>query len=151
MKNYPFCPFNVLAKKVVSGLFCANLWPFWPNFLRYELQICLLKTYINFDIHTKFEVNQTQTGHSIPQKIQKLTKVAISQNPILHKCHSPKSLLLLHFLMNLSETFRINVKMNWRHINLNWLVIVGRYLQGFSHQQKTKWTDHEYHLPLHSS
>ena len=41
--------------------------------------------------------------------------MAISQNPILPKCHSPKSLLLLHFSMNLSETFRINVNMDFAH------------------------------------
>ena len=46
------------------------------------------------------------------KKLQKLTKVAISQNPILPKCHSPKSLLLLHFSMNLSETFRIDVNLS---------------------------------------
>ena len=52
-----------------------------------------------------------------PNKLQKLTKVAISQNPILPKCHSPKSILLLHFSMNLSETFRINVNMDFAHTN----------------------------------
>ena len=51
------------------------------------------------------------------KKLQKLTKVAISQNPILSKCHSPKSLLLLHFSMNLSETFRIDVNMDFAHTN----------------------------------
>ena len=30
--------------------------------------------HINFDIQTKFEVNQTQIGHSIPKKLQKITK-----------------------------------------------------------------------------
>ena len=51
------------------------------------------------------------------KKLQKLTKVAISQNPILSKCHSPKSLLQLHFSMNLSETFRIDVNMDFAHTN----------------------------------
>ena len=27
--------------------------------------------YINFDIQTNFEVNQTQIGHSIPKNVQK--------------------------------------------------------------------------------
>ena len=49
--------------------------------------------------------------------LQKLTKVAISQNPILPKCHSPKSLLLLHFSINLPETLRINVNTNFAHTN----------------------------------
>ena len=47
--------------------------------------------------------------------LQKITKMAISQNPILPKCHSPKSLLLIHFLMNLSETFRISVNIDFAH------------------------------------
>ena len=33
--------------------------------------------YINFDIKTFFEVNQTQIWPLYPQKLQKLTKVAI--------------------------------------------------------------------------
>ena len=70
-----------------------------------DFKLVLPNIYINIDIQTKFEVYQTQIGHSIPKKLQKLTKVVISQNPILPKCHSPKSLLLLHFSMNLSETF----------------------------------------------
>ena len=75
----------------------------------------LRSIHINFDIQTKPEVNQTQIGHSIPKKLQKLTKVAISQNSILPKCHSPKSLLLQHFSMNFSKTFRINVNIDFAH------------------------------------
>ena len=33
------------------------------------------------------------------------------------KCHSPESLLLLHFSINLSETFRIDVNMDFAHTN----------------------------------
>ena len=76
--------------------------------------------YINFNIQTKFEANQTNIGCFIPKK---LTKMAISQNPILPKCHSPKSLLLLHFFMNLYETFRINVNMYFAHTNRSWFLI----------------------------
>ena len=71
-----------------------------------NIKFVLPSIYINFDIQTTFEVNQTQIGHSIPKENPKLTKVAISQNQILPKCHSPKSLLLLHFSINFSETFR---------------------------------------------
>ena len=46
-----------------------------------------------------------------------LTKMAISQNPILPEGNSPKSLLLLNFSMNLSETVRINVNMKFAHTN----------------------------------
>ena len=70
-----------------------------------------------FTLTLIYKVNQTQIGYSIPKKLQKLTKVAISQNHILPKCHSPKSLLLLHFSMNLSETFRIDVNMDFAHTN----------------------------------
>ena len=82
-----------------------------------DFKLVLPSIYINFDIQTKFEVNQTQIGYSISKKLQKLTKVAISQNHILPKCHSPKSLLLLHFSMNLSETFRIDVNMDFAPTN----------------------------------
>ena len=88
-----------------------------------DFKLVLPRIYINFDIQTKFEVNQTQIGYSIPKKLQKLTKVAISQNPILPKCHSPKSLLLLHFSMNLSETFRIDVNMDFAHTNYSRFLI----------------------------
>ena len=54
---------------------------------------------------------------SISKKLQKLTKVAISQNPIFPKCHSPKSLLLHYCSMNFSEAFRINVNMDFAHTN----------------------------------
>ena len=39
--------------------------------------------------------------------------MAISQNAILAKFQSTKSLLLLHFSINLSETFRIDVNMDF--------------------------------------
>ena len=35
-KNKQECP----GSKVVSGLFWALSWLFWPHFLRYRLQIC---------------------------------------------------------------------------------------------------------------
>ena len=59
---------------------------------------------------TKLEINWTQIDHF---SLQKPTKMAISQIPILPKCQSPKSLLLLHFSMNLTETFRIDVNMDF--------------------------------------
>ena len=52
-----------------------------------------------------------------PTMLQKITKMAISQNHILPKCHSPKNLLPLNFSMNLSEAFRINVNMDFAHNN----------------------------------
>ena len=73
---------------------------FWDMNFKFVLPFI----YINFDIQTKFEVNQTQ-----------ISQIATSQNPILPKCHTPKNLLLLHFSMNLSETFRIMVNMDFAH------------------------------------
>ena len=78
-----------------------------------DFKFVLTSCYITFDIQTNFEVNETQIGHSIPKNTPKITIMAISQNPIMPKCHSPKSLLLLHFSMNLSESFRINVNMEF--------------------------------------
>ena len=60
-----------------------------------DFKFVLPSIYINFDIQTNFKVNQTQIGHSIPKNTPKNTIMAISENPILPKCHSPKSLLLL--------------------------------------------------------
>ena len=36
-----------------------------------NFKFVLPNIYINFDIQTKFEVNQTQTSHSIPKKTPK--------------------------------------------------------------------------------
>ena len=89
-------PINVQAQKwhlayfvPIDGHFGQMFWDM--NFI-----------YINFNIQTKFEVNQTQIGHSIlsQNKLQNIPKIALSQNPILPKLYSPKSLLLLHFSIN---------------------------------------------------
>ena len=66
--------------------------------------------FINIKVQAHLEVNWTQINHFI---LQKNTKLAISQNDILAKCQSPKSLLFLHFSMNLSETFRIDVNIDF--------------------------------------
>ena len=69
--------------------------------------------YINFDTQTNFEVNQTQISHFIPKN-----------NPKNQQCghylktpFCPSVIHLLHFSMNLSETFRINVNMDVAHTN----------------------------------
>ena len=64
----------------------------------------------NVKWQTPLEVNWTQIDQL---SLQKNTKMAISQNAILAKCQSSKSLLLLQFLMDLSETFGINVNMDF--------------------------------------
>ena len=83
-----------------------------------DFKLVLPGIYINFDIQPSLKsIIPKLAILSQTKKLQKLTKVAISQNPILPKCHSPKSLLLLHFSMNLSETFRIDVNMDFAHTN----------------------------------
>ena len=104
----------------------SGIWPILcqlmailAKLLDMDFKFVLLRIYINFDIHTNLILKSIRPKLAIlsPKILQKLTKVAISQNPILPKCHSPKSLLLLHFSTNFSETFRINVNMDFAHTN----------------------------------
>ena len=90
----------------------SGIWPIFCQFmailaklLDMDFKFVLPYIYSNFDIQTNFEVKQTQINHlhSIPINTPKIIKVAISENTILPKCHSPKSLLLLHFSMNFSK------------------------------------------------
>ena len=109
----------------------SGMWPILcqlmailAKLLDMDFKFVLPRSEINFDIQTNFEVNQTKIGHYIPKNTLKITKMTISQNPILPKCHSPKSLLLLHFSMNLSESSRINVNMDLHSTHTN----CGRFL-----------------------
>ena len=78
------------------------------NLLDIDFKFVLLNIYINFDTQTNFEVNQTQSSHSIPKNTPKKHQSG----------HISKSLLLLHFSMNLSETFRNNVNMDFAHTKI---------------------------------
>ena len=79
---------------------------------RYGLQICFAQHLYWLWYTNQFWSQSDPNWPLYPQKILlKITKMAISRNPILPMCHLPKSLLLLNFSMNLSESFRINV--NW--------------------------------------
>ena len=60
--------------------------------------------------------------------------MSISQNAILAKCQSPKSLLLLHFLMNLPETCRIDVNI-WISQMSGFLVL---FFKNFEPKKKQK-------------
>ena len=106
-----------MTKLCQSGIWpiLCQLTAILAKLLGMDFKFVLPNIYINYDIQTNFEVNQTQIGHSFPENTPKITEMAIFQNPILPKCHSPKSLLLLHFSMNLSETVRINVNMDFAH------------------------------------
>ena len=105
MKNDKVVPIWCSRAKVASGLFLPIDGDFVQMFWDVDFRFVLPSIYIGFDVQTDLRVNRTQIGHFVP----KLPKRAISQNPILPKFYSPKSLLLLHFSMNLSETFRIDV------------------------------------------
>ena len=59
------CQFNVQAPKRHLAYF-VPIDGHFGQIVRYGLQI-----YINFDIKTNFEVNQTQIGHSIPKNTPK--------------------------------------------------------------------------------
>ena len=99
----------------------SGIWPIFcqlmailAKLLDMDFKFVLPSIYSNFGLQTNFKVNYPFYP---PLVLQKITKMAISQNPILPKCHSPKSLLLLHFSTNLSETFRIEVNMDFAHTN----------------------------------
>ena len=102
----------------------SGIWPILcqlmailANLLDMDSKFVFPRIYINFDIQTKFEVNQTKIGHSILQNTPENHQSGHISKPHFPKCHSPKSLLLLHFSKNLSETFRINVNMVFAHTN----------------------------------
>ena len=98
-KKWPSYAHSKFGKKWCPGLFWAKCIEIWtPNFFPI--------IYINIEAQTQLEVNWTQIAHF---GLQKNTKMAMSQNALFVKCHSPKFLLLLHFSMNLSGTFRIDV------------------------------------------
>ena len=84
-KKWPSYVHSKLGKNWHCVLSWAKNQPFWSHFLRYGLQICFTIIFV--------EVNWTQIDHFSRQKA---TKMVISQNTILPKCQSPKS-LLLHF------------------------------------------------------
>ena len=75
-----------------------------------DFKFVLPLIYINIKGETQLEVYWTQIDHFGPQKT---IKMAISQNAISAKCQLPKSLLLLHFSIYLSENFRIDVNIDF--------------------------------------
>ena len=68
----------------------------------------------SFTLIVRVKLNQKSIGPKSTTLIPKKTiKMAKSQNAILAKCQSPKSLLLLHFFMKVSETFSIDINMDF--------------------------------------
>ena len=107
-----YAKFNVHAPKWHLAYFVPIDDHFGHFFWDMNFKFVLPFIYINFDIQVWSQLDPNWPFYP-PKKLQKNSKTAISQNPILPKCHSPKSLLLLHFSMNLFETFRINVNMDF--------------------------------------
>ena len=60
------CQFNVLPKSGIWSILCQLMVILAKCFDIYELLICFAHHLHDFDIQTKFEVNWTQIGHSIP-------------------------------------------------------------------------------------
>ena len=63
------CPINVLAQKWHLTYFVPIDGHFGQMFLDMNFKFVLPHININFDIQTKFEVNQTQIGHSISKTL----------------------------------------------------------------------------------
>ena len=83
----------------------SGIWPILcqlmailANLLDMNFKFVFPSININFDIQTKYSLESIRPKLAILSSkiLQNLAKVAISQNPILPKRHSPKS-LLLHF------------------------------------------------------
>ena len=131
-KKWPSYAHLKLGKKWGTGLFWAENWPFLPLFLRYGRQICIAHYFHCTKGQTKIEVNWTQIDRF---SLKKSIKMAISHNPILPNWKSPKSLGTpgLNFSMNFSETFTINVKMDFANNNH------GGFLKSISQKMWPKW------------
>ena len=99
-------PNNVQVAKVASGLL--------GNLVDMDFKFVLPYIYINFDIQTNFAVNQTQFGHSIPKNTPKNQYL---KTPFCQSVIHQKAYFSYIFQRNLSESFRINVNMDFSHTN----------------------------------
>ena len=112
------CPINALAQKWHLAYFVLIVGHFdqWLENRDMNFKFVLTSIHINVDIQTKFEVNQNQID-ILSQKTPKthqsdhILKLHFSQVPFTKKPTSPT------FSMNFSETFRINVNIDFAHIN----------------------------------
>ena len=100
------CGINILAQKWHLTYFVPIDGHFGQMFCDMNFKFVLPFIYINFDIQTKFEVNQTKIGHYILQNTPKT-----HQGSQISKPHFAQVLFT-----NLSETFRINVNMDFAQI-----------------------------------
>ena len=60
-------PNNVHVAEVASGLFLCQLMAILGKLVDMDFKFVLPGLCIKFDMQTNFEVNQTQSGHSIPK------------------------------------------------------------------------------------
>ena len=67
----------------------------------------------SFTLILRGKPNWELIGPNLTILASKATKMAMSQNAFFAKCQSPKSLLLLHFSIYLSETFKICVNVDF--------------------------------------
>ena len=77
------CQLDGRALKWQHGLFWAESWLFWPHFLRYRLQICLLNIYLKIDRKTKLEVMTILASKSHINghiSIRVISKVSVTQS-----------------------------------------------------------------------
>ena len=104
-------PIQSWGKSGVQAYFGLKIGYFDHIYWDMDFNFVLPIMYTNIEGQTQLEVNWNQIDYV---GLQKTTKMAISQNAIFAKCQSqsPKS-LVLHFSMNLSETFRIDVNMDF--------------------------------------
>ena len=89
-EKWPSYAHSKLGQKWCPGLFWAEN---WPDFWDMDFKFVLTLIYINIKGKPYLEVNWTQIDHLSSEK----HKTTSSQNAILAKCQSLKSLLLLIF------------------------------------------------------
>ena len=68
-------------------------------------------------MQTNFEDNQTQIGHYIPKKNSKTHQSGHISKPHFAQVSFTKKTTTPTFSINLPETFRINVNMDFAHTN----------------------------------
>ena len=102
------CQFNVHAPKWQLAYFVPINCHFGQIFCDMGFTFVLPIIYINFDIQTNFEVNPSQLDPNWPFYLKQSLNAQASFT---------KKLLLLYFSMNLFETFRIDVNMDFENAN----------------------------------
>ena len=100
----------------------SDIWPILcqlvvilAKLLDMEFKFILPSIYINFDIQTNFEVNQTQISHSISNNTPKTHQSGHISKPYFAQVSFTKKPTPPTFFNEFSETFRINANMDFAH------------------------------------